>query len=74
MAGCAGIRVAHLDGAEPLCTEELLGRPCGGEPHERRTTCEVVLGPGGCEHCEAAFAAETVLGAAGAGTPMTVHR
>lgn len=64
MAGCGGTRITHLDGAVAACTEELLGRPCRGGVHDVVATCEAVLGPGGCEHCEVAFEAEQLVRAA----------
>jgi hypothetical protein len=58
---CRGVLVVHLDGSMAACTEELLGRPCAGEAHRDRTTCEAVLGSGGCEHCEVVFDAEVIV-------------
>lgn len=65
MAGCGGTRITHLDGAVAACTEELLGRPCSGG-HDAVATCEAVLGPGGCEHCEVVFEAELLVRAVSA--------
>lgn len=63
MAGREGTLITHLDGTLAACSEELLGRPCQGGPlgHWAGTTCEIVLGPGGCEHCEVVFEAEQVV-------------
>jgi hypothetical protein len=61
VAGCGGTRIVHLDGAVAACTQELLGRPCHGGTHQAVATCEAVLGPGGCEHCEVVFEAEQLL-------------
>lgn len=61
MAGCGGTLIAHLDGAVAACTEELLGRPCLGAPHLEEAACETVLGPGGCEHCDVVFEAESFV-------------
>lgn len=66
MAGCGGTRITHLDGEVAACTHELLGRPCDGGHHLAATTCEVVLGSGGCEHCEVVFHAEQLVRAASA--------
>lgn len=70
VAGCGGMLIAHLDGAVAACTEELLGRRCTGSPHLEETTCETVLGPGGCEHCDVVFEAESFMRAAAEIRPL----
>ena len=61
MGSCGGTRIDHLDGSLAACSQELLGRVCGGSVHRSQATCEELLGAGGCEHCEAVFQAEAVV-------------
>jgi hypothetical protein len=63
MERCGGIAVVHLDGSFAACTEELLGRVCSGprSSHAGQVSCDEVLGPGGCEHCEVVYEAEALL-------------
>lgn len=51
---CDGSLMLHADGTPAACTEELEGRPCAGLEAEHRgpaTSCDELLGAGGCELC-----------------------
>ena len=57
---CDGMLVVHADGSPAACTRELEGLACAGMEAAHScgaTTCEELLGEGGCEEC-AADAAE----------------
>jgi hypothetical protein len=53
---CEGALVVHADGSPAVCTRELEGLACAGTEalHSGGTsTCEELLGEGGCEVCAA---------------------